>query len=150
MYRQVKINESCTPFQRILWRNNTNEPIQTYELTTVTYGTTAAPYLSTKTLQQLAFMMKNTYPTGYSIIMRDFYVDDLLTGANETSQLDVIKHQVNQILASGKFELRKWASNKLEFCNDMYNSTVSNIVLDLDKSDVVSTLGLQWNVQFYC
>ncbi|KAK9743803.1 Pao retrotransposon peptidase [Popillia japonica] len=27
----------------------------------------------------------------------------------------------------------------------MYNSTVSNIVLDLDKSDIVSTLGLQWN-----
>ncbi|GFW38116.1 integrase catalytic domain-containing protein [Trichonephila clavipes] len=40
--------------QRILWRENMDEPIKTFELSTVTYGTTSAPFLATRTLKQLA------------------------------------------------------------------------------------------------
>ncbi|GFX69049.1 integrase catalytic domain-containing protein [Trichonephila clavipes] len=38
------------------------EPIKTYELTTVTYGTVSAPYLATRTLKQLAMDEANNFP----------------------------------------------------------------------------------------
>ncbi|GFV45262.1 uncharacterized protein TNCV_5087431, partial [Trichonephila clavipes] len=38
----------------ILWKDSVDGPVQTYKLNTVTYGTTCAPYLATRTIQQLA------------------------------------------------------------------------------------------------
>ncbi|GJQ77806.1 hypothetical protein Trydic_g4703, partial [Trypoxylus dichotomus] len=49
MYRQVRINEQCMPFQRILWRMSDKSDVEIFELTTVTYGTASASYLATKT-----------------------------------------------------------------------------------------------------
>ncbi|GFS72536.1 integrase catalytic domain-containing protein [Trichonephila clavipes] len=48
------INPDQRKLQRILWRENMDEPIKTFELSTVTYGTTSAPFLATRTLKQLA------------------------------------------------------------------------------------------------
>ncbi|CAB0040671.1 unnamed protein product [Trichogramma brassicae] len=39
MYRQIRIHDEDVPWQRILWRKNPEDPIQEYELLTVTYGT---------------------------------------------------------------------------------------------------------------
>jgi len=54
MYRQVVIaNEDCD-MQRILWRSNPSEQLETYHLLTVTYGTTPASFMSTQCLAALA------------------------------------------------------------------------------------------------
>lgn len=66
--------------QRILWRGDPTHDIETYELTTVTYGMSSASYLATRCLKHLAERYSSEY---WSIhINRDFYVDDLLTGAD--------------------------------------------------------------------
>jgi len=39
MYRQICVDDSQIPYQRILWRTNPHEEIETFELKTVTYGT---------------------------------------------------------------------------------------------------------------
>lgn len=46
MYRQVNVNLEDTNYQRILWRSNESEPITSYKLNTVTYGTASAPFLA--------------------------------------------------------------------------------------------------------
>lgn len=53
MYRQVLGKPSQLSLQRIIWRQDASEPFQSYELTTLTYGTKTAPYLAVKTLQTL-------------------------------------------------------------------------------------------------
>jgi len=53
MYRQVRIHEDDRKLQQILWRRFADEPLRTYELSTVMYGTASAPYLATHCLQQL-------------------------------------------------------------------------------------------------
>ncbi|GFV72887.1 integrase catalytic domain-containing protein [Trichonephila clavipes] len=55
MFRQIRISSEDTNWQRILWRDNPKETVKEYRLTTVTYGTSCAPYLSARTLTQLAF-----------------------------------------------------------------------------------------------
>lgn len=46
MYRQVNVQEQDTKFQKILWRSNSDDPVDTYTLQTVTYGATSAPFLA--------------------------------------------------------------------------------------------------------
>ncbi|XP_067217109.1 uncharacterized protein [Linepithema humile] len=54
MFRQILVQEADRDLQRILWRQDQSQPIHTYRLNTVTYGTAPAPYLAIKCLRQLA------------------------------------------------------------------------------------------------
>ncbi|GFV26694.1 integrase catalytic domain-containing protein [Trichonephila clavipes] len=62
MFRMINIHPEQTCLQRILWKKGIGEPIKTYELTTVTYGTVNAPYLATRTLKQFAMDEANNFP----------------------------------------------------------------------------------------
>lgn len=62
MYRQILVDTADRKYQKILWRFSTNEPIRTYELNTVTYGTSPAPLLAIKTLMQLPLTKKTIVP----------------------------------------------------------------------------------------
>lgn len=54
MFRQIRVAREDWNFQRILWREHPSKPLRTYQLTTVTYGTTLASFLSTQCLVTLA------------------------------------------------------------------------------------------------
>lgn len=54
MFRQILVNADHQHLQSIIWRDSPYEPLQEFVLTTVTYGTKAAPYLAMRTLRQLA------------------------------------------------------------------------------------------------
>lgn len=144
MYRQILVDETQTPLQRILWRDNPNESIQTYELLTVTYGTSPAPYLATKCLQQLANIESNNFPLGAPIVLRDFYVDNLLTGASTIKDAEIIQDQVIKLLALGGFELRQWASNDKLLLNNIPNKKEPNVIINFDDDTNIKTLGIQW------
>ena len=71
MYRQVRVHDKDTNFQRILWRNSPDEPVRDYKLLTLTFGTACAPYLAVKTLQHLAEIESFKYPVASVITKRD-------------------------------------------------------------------------------
>jgi len=62
MYRQINVHPQDRDLQGILWRYSSDEPIQEYKLTTVTYGTSSAPYLATRCIKKLADDNKCQYP----------------------------------------------------------------------------------------
>lgn len=140
MYRQVWVHPEHRQYQRILWRNNQNDELSCYELNTVTYGTTAAPFLAIRSLMQVAYDNENKYPQVAQIIKNDFYVDDVLTGANTIQELRTIKNDLINILQSAGFPLRKFTSNVQELCDK--DSTISEISLG-DK--IKKPLGVSWN-----
>lgn len=51
MYRQFLVNPRQTSLQRILWRNSKDTPVKTFELLTVTYGTSSASFLAIRSLR---------------------------------------------------------------------------------------------------
>lgn len=145
MYRQVLVDESHTRLQRILWRNNVNEAVKSYDLLTVTYGTASASFLAIRAMHQLAEDERDNYPLGSAITIRDFYVDDLLTGANTIAKAALIRDEVNAMLKKGGFELRKWVSNSPELTSNFDFNTTEHITINLDNNESLKTLGLQWN-----
>ncbi|XP_062713262.1 uncharacterized protein LOC134290204 [Aedes albopictus] len=109
MYRQVLVSEDDRDFQRVVWRENTDLPIQHYRLSTVTYGTKTAPYLAIRAMRESAKDYTSTHPAAVERTVHDFYVDDLLSGANNEEEAACIKQETSDILSKSGFELRKWA-----------------------------------------
>jgi hypothetical protein len=102
MYRQILIDSVDTDYQRILWRDHPNEELKTYRLTTLTYGTKPASFIATRCLVELAVQNQNVNPLASAIIKRDFYMDDLLTGADTISELSTIPERRKQTIVAAE------------------------------------------------
>lgn len=134
MFRRLKMDERDRDYQRILWRFNTEDEIQHYRLTTVTYGTSCAPYLAIKTLRQLAEDERENFDDEViDTVLTDFYTDDLLTGDHSLTRARDLKANVTKLLEKGGFSLHKWASNSTE--------------IEGAPPDTRKILGLGWNGQ---
>ncbi|GFS58161.1 integrase catalytic domain-containing protein [Trichonephila clavipes] len=66
---------------RIVSKTSVDSPLKNSRSTTVTYGTTCAPFLATRTLLQLSEDEKQNFPLASPVVKNDFYVDDVLSGA---------------------------------------------------------------------
>ncbi|XP_063383320.1 uncharacterized protein LOC134669601 [Cydia fagiglandana] len=144
MYRQILIHEDDACLQRIIWRESTKQPLQTFELKTITYGMKAGPFLAMMTLKKLAEDERDNFPEASRILEQSFYMDDLVHGVHSIEQGKKIIKNLDQLLKTGGFNLRKWSANSTELLTDMtgqQNSVIFNF-----KSDVVpKTLGICWN-----
>ncbi|XP_037943055.1 uncharacterized protein LOC119675912 [Teleopsis dalmanni] len=124
MYRQIKIAEEHQDYQ-------------------LTYGTASAPFLAVRTLQQIAedyngdILIKNT-------IKDDFYMDDLLTGADTKLDCRNKTNTIFKCLSSAGFKLRKWMSNNQSILKNL-PIDAENKILCIEEDNSIKTLGLKWN-----
>ncbi|XP_033212443.1 uncharacterized protein LOC117170034 [Belonocnema kinseyi] len=146
MYRQIRVAQDDSLFQKILWRPDPSEPIKIYSLNRVTFGTTCAPFLAIRTLHKLADDERESYPIASAILKRDFYVDDLLTGAHTFQEALELRNDLSNLLNKGSFNLRKWASNYPTLCNGLSDET-SITYRSLDPTETIKTLGIHWNAK---
>ncbi|XP_051167318.1 uncharacterized protein LOC127285380 [Leptopilina boulardi] len=144
MYRQISVSPEDACFQKIVWRNDPKEEIQTYKLNTVTFGTACALFLASRTLHQLANDEQESHPIASSILKEDFFVDDCLSGSNDIQEALYMRNDLINLLKKGNFVLRKWSSNCPKLLEG-FPSEVSNSHLCLDPTETVKTLGLHWN-----
>jgi hypothetical protein len=145
MFRQILMQESHRDYQRILWRDDQSKPLEMYRLKTVTYGTACAPFLAVRSLQQLAHENIQNYPLASKIILREFYMGDLLTGTNSLNEAIQIRDEITSILKGGGFQLCKWASNCAELLPKSTDSSEISKFITLDLQADTKTLGLLWN-----
>ncbi|XP_052743807.1 uncharacterized protein LOC128198008 isoform X1 [Bicyclus anynana] len=138
MYRSIIVHESDRDLQLILWREHPTQSLQTLQLNTVTYGFASSSFLSTRCLWQCGQECAEARIA--DIIKSDFYVDDLLTGAQTEEDLIHVQQSVSGALAAGGFHLRKYRSNSTA----LLNSSLSNAQGDLSISNAASTLGISW------
>ncbi|XP_075167569.1 uncharacterized protein LOC142239667 [Haematobia irritans] len=143
MYRQVLVDPADAQWQCTLWRDTSSNLLTTYRLNTLTYGTSCAPYLAVKCLQKLAQDYSTLFPIGAAVTMRDFYVDNLMTGGESIMDLIEIKTQVIKLLQLGGFPLRKFAANVDAVLADVPDEDKETIV-HIDNMNFVKTLGLRW------
>ena len=83
-----------------------------YRLNTVTYGTAPALFLATRMLKQLAIAGKEIFPEASVVLMKDSYVDDLLTGTNTITEANFQRDNLTELSKRGGSQLRQWASNE--------------------------------------
>ncbi|XP_058817243.1 uncharacterized protein LOC131680544 [Topomyia yanbarensis] len=110
MHRQVQIHDDDRKYQRIV-RLNSERNAAIFELTTVTYGCSSAPYLATRVLLQLATDEGHELPLASRVIEQDSYIDDFLTGGKTPADVIAIYEQLTEMLKRGCFGMHKFCSN---------------------------------------
>ncbi|XP_058822232.1 uncharacterized protein LOC131683878 [Topomyia yanbarensis] len=146
MYRQVLIHPGDTPLQKILWRFRETDPVQEYELSTVTYGLGPSSFLATRTLKQLAYDEGTKYPNGGPALLKGFYVDDFIGGAESTEEAIQLRKELTELLASGGFKLRKWTSSDRKVLEGLPLDQIgTQSCLKFDVEETVKTLGIIWD-----
>ncbi|XP_026325441.1 uncharacterized protein LOC113234351, partial [Hyposmocoma kahamanoa] len=146
-YRQILIAEEDQHLQKIVWRDSTLEPIQEYQLCTVTYGTKAAPFLAMRTIKQLIMDEGKFYPLAAEILDHQLYVDDLLAGCNSIEEAQMAQSQLITMLKCGGFNMRKWASNNLTLLENLPEELISQNMFNFQQAETNKTLGITWNPQ---
>ncbi|XP_058443677.1 uncharacterized protein LOC131425643 [Malaya genurostris] len=145
MYRMINVHTQDQPLQRILWRESPDDPLRTYQLTTVTYGTSSAPYLATRCLNKCAEDGERLHPVAANVIRKHFYVDDMLTGAHTVEEGVKLCNEVLTLLGSAGFNLRKLNSNESRILKGIPSYLRDEReILDIDTTSTVKTLGLIW------
>ncbi|XP_063230485.1 uncharacterized protein LOC134535345 [Bacillus rossius redtenbacheri] len=148
MYRQIMVDKEHQEYQRIVWRCSPTDPIVDYRLQTVTYGVSSAPYLAIRTLHQLAQDEQCIFPQAAHVLKSDFYVDDVVTGANSVEEAIALQKELIALFAAGGFHLRKFASTHsevLEWLSPDQLQSPASMSFDKEQPAVVKVLGVQWN-----
>lgn len=144
MFRQILVRKQDRIFQHIFYRDAPTEPVQEFELTTVTYGMNCSPFLAQRTLLQLVEDEGETFPLAADALRNCTYVDDIVAGAESTEEAYDLMRQLNGLLAKGGFELRKWSSNKRDIVDSLEECMLENPLLFSDDSTSVKILGMKW------
>ncbi|XP_075230318.1 uncharacterized protein LOC142329529 [Lycorma delicatula] len=144
MYSQVLVDPRDYDLQRIIWRNSSEEEIGHYQLKTITYGTASVLFLATRCIIQLANENSKQFPKASEVIRRDFYVDDLQTGADDLTEAMQLQGEITAILKQAGFDLRKWCPNSSALLESVTETDDSNHRFNIS-SKGINTLGLIWN-----
>lgn len=151
MYRQFWVADEHRPYQRILWRENSSEPIKIFQLKTITYGTVSASFLATGCLEKLAETEHMTNPDVSASITRDFYMDDFLGGSDTLESAIKLRDGLINVLRSAGLELRKWSSNNDNLIpqsaqnNNPSEREVISIRVHENDKNMTKVLGLLWS-----
>ncbi|GFV12101.1 integrase catalytic domain-containing protein [Trichonephila clavipes] len=144
MYRMIDVDVSQRPLQRILWKGDVNEPVKVYQLNTVTYGTASAPFLAMRTLKQISIDEGENFPLAASVLCDDFYMDDVLSGANSLEVAKTLQHQLIDILQTAQMSLHKWCGNTSELI------PTTEKEYDFASPEEIKTLGIAWKSKTDC
>lgn len=144
MYRQILVDPAQHNYQRIVWRFSPEEPIQDYILNTVTYGTSCAPFLALRTVQELATQEESNFPVASHTLKNDIYVDDIVSGSDSIQNAINLKQNLLKLCLKGGFVVRKWASNRPELVDSSSGQLVDCVSFNLESPVVVKILGLHW------
>ncbi|XP_076294567.1 uncharacterized protein LOC143215872 [Lasioglossum baleicum] len=147
MYRQIRVAEDDQIFQRILWRREPSLPVQEYALTTVTYGLACAPFLALRCMRQLAIDEGDNFPRARDTLLREAYVDDILSGANDLRTAQEKIDHLQNLLGAGGFTLKKWVANCPELipADEQSPEPLNERTLSLDAPH--RALGLAWKTE---
>ena len=154
MYREVELVPKDRDLHRFIWRPTSEEPIQDFRMTRVTFGVSASPYLAVRTLQQTARDHGSDYPVAAGHVKDSFYVDDLLAGAQTEQEAKDLFHDLRAILQRGGFNLCKWRSSSpavlQSIPKDLQEKMPIKDATTLHITSQPKALGLQWDSRQDC
>ncbi|KAL0153566.1 hypothetical protein M9458_051180 [Cirrhinus mrigala] len=150
MFHQVRLLPSDKPIVRFLWRDmqRTEQP-KIYEWQVLPFGTTCSPCCTIYALQEIAQNHPQADPALVRTVKSSFYVDNCLHSLQTVAEARTLVDDLRQLLLTGGFELRQWASNRPEVIQHLPSearSQNSELWLSQKSTDLLEgTLGLLWN-----
>ena len=114
-----------------------------YRLKTISYGTSSAPLLSAKTIKQLALDEQQNFPLAATMLQRDFYVDDLMTGTDTIEDGLILQKEMIALLEGVGMKLSKWCSNHPDILAQLPEAMKQHFVnFKNEDNSTIKTLGM--------
>ena len=149
MYRKVLLHPDDRPLHRFIWRENQTAEWKDFQMTRVTFGVAASPYLAVKTLQQAADDFGEEYREAQWHLKHSFYVDDLMGGADTSEDALVLYDRLCSILSKASFHLRKWRSSSAEVLKkipaEIQEKLPTQELVDQHSATYPKALGVAWD-----
>jgi hypothetical protein len=148
MYRQIALSKKSKDYHRVVWREFLADAVKTYRMTRVTFGVGCSSHLAIRSLQEAIVNSPN--PQTSAAILKDIYVDDLISGAKNEEEAWQLIQDIIETLAKSCFPLRKIASSCRAIVNRLPESFRENATaFEFNDSDehVIKTLGVHWSVK---
>ncbi|XP_054713506.1 uncharacterized protein LOC129222968 [Uloborus diversus] len=96
-------------------------------------------------MKQFALDGKDNFPLAVDVVIRDFYVDDLLSGAQIEETAKLVAKQMFEMMLKGDFTLRKWLSSVPNVLKDIPEKCrANNTSVEINCDTRVKVLGIQW------
>ncbi|XP_025763702.1 uncharacterized protein LOC109202593 [Oreochromis niloticus] len=150
MFHQIRLLPADKPVLRFLWRDmKRDEEPKIYEWQVLPFGTTCSPCCAIYALQQ---HVRDTCRSNHDLVdcvEQSFYVDNCLRSTHSQEEAKALVDSLRQLLHTGGFEIRQWASNipaVIEHLPSNVRSESSDLWLSQSSTDLWEpTLGLTWD-----
>lgn len=147
MFREILLQEPERDWHRFLLRTE-GGAVQDCRMLRLTFGVKSSPYLATQVLRTLADLHAHSHPLAAHSILTEFYVDDVLTGAEDIDSAEKLRVQLCDLLSQAGMLLRKWRTN-----SDELRSLIPTELLEKDSAAVSiqptpqaqKALGVHWD-----
>ena len=125
-------------------------PVKVYQLTVHTFGLTSSPSVAGFALRRTAIENRtNASVKAQLAIQRYLYVDDLLISVEDSTQAVQLVDELSDLLASGGFQLTKYASNSREVLEaiptELLSPQLHEVNLYEEEIPMHKTLGQAWD-----
>ena len=146
MFREVALHSEDRDLHRYVVRNSQNE-LEDWRMTRVTFGVTLSPFLATAFLRQVA---KDHFEDNFiaTLVPTKFYVDYFLHGTNSIEEAQAVRKDIKALLAKAQMKLRKWRTNSPELRAIIPSELLETEPLYVSSSSISSfpkTLGVHWD-----
>lgn len=113
-FLNIEVDKEDRDFLRFLWFDDVYDPtskVVVYRFCRVVFGLNASPFLLNATLRHHISKFKDEDTEFVRKMTESFYVDDLVTGEDDTGKAFALYKGAKDRLARGGFKLRKWMTN---------------------------------------
>lgn len=100
-YRGIIICSEHRLYQPLLWRFSSQQPIQTYVLTTVAFGVKPSPHLALRTVCHLVFDEETRFPQTSKVVLRDTYMDDVISRPDNFPAAEILINELVGLFMAG-------------------------------------------------
>ncbi|XP_047996369.1 uncharacterized protein LOC125234202 [Leguminivora glycinivorella] len=148
MFLRVKIKPEDQQALRFLYRDNPEEPIDTYLMTSLIFGANCAPFIAQFIKNKNVRRFESTYPEAANAIYTQHYVDDYIDSLPDDQSAIKLVRDVTYVHAQGDFHIRNWNSNSQAVINSIPKETLGNSAVRFKVGQQYAgerTLGLLWN-----
>ncbi|GFX01746.1 DUF1758 domain-containing protein [Trichonephila clavipes] len=115
-FLQICLADEHKDAVRFLWSDD--EPcvhkkpkLQVYCFNRVNFGVSSSPFLLAATIRHHIEKYKHEFPDTVELLVRNFYIDDLISGGNEFEKALQTSRRAKNIMETAGMDLRKWIIN---------------------------------------
>lgn len=140
MFHQIRTVKEDRKYQRFLWRWKSTEPLKTFEMQVMTFGSNCSPCIAQFVKNENALLFEKTHPDGVKAVLKSHYVDDWVESCRSEKDATKLIKEVSVIQKYAGFSLHKWATNSKTILQDMGLEGEASRSLTND----MKALGVKW------